>query len=392
MPKEKTKYQTFKHALTNEAAQALGGTLKDLGVDEEEATLKRVWVDGTEKGVELEEGSRTAIQYVSTRSIDRDGDILMPKGAILSEFKKAPQVLWGHDYSIPPIGSDLSIKADGWGLLAKTQYATTPLASEVFTLKQEGHLKTSSVGFIPVERSRRGDDGFDKTLARLSKGHPEIYADTSGVNSIINKWLVLEHSDVSVPANPDALSLAVSKGLTLVSEKMAKDLGLDIDFEGMETEGDLEEKDAAVLAEANYDVLMASSEPHQISAKAHWAQLALWTLKSSIRECEGQYGDGIKSIYGADDNTHATELIGLEFDADRFSPAEADEWLKRQSFDVLEFREGETKKAVVVTPHVKLVIPQIHVKVISHSAPEESISEYVKNEVKYQLDMLTGKV
>lgn len=205
------------------------------GQNPEEAEIKRTTF-APEVKIDLPaDQDRTAVQYVSTRDIDRDSEILMPKGAILTEFKKAPQVLWGHDYSLPPIGSDTDIKADDYGLLATTKYATTERAEEVWLLKKEGHLKTSSVGFVPLAHTQPGHNDWEKTVRKLGNDWPEFGKTAENVKRIITKWLLLEHSDVSVPANINALTLAVSKGLA-ISEQTRKELGIvKLDLEAIAT-------------------------------------------------------------------------------------------------------------------------------------------------------------
>lgn len=47
----------------------------------------------------IEDGERAAIQVISTRDVDRDDDIMDPKGCVLDEYRLNPVVLWNHDYS-----------------------------------------------------------------------------------------------------------------------------------------------------------------------------------------------------------------------------------------------------------------------------------------------------
>lgn len=189
----------------------------------EEATVSRKFVYplmiADEKAGKLKEGEKAIIQYVSTRDMDRDNEILLPKGAMLKEFKLAPQVLWGHDYSIPPVGKDEWIKPDDKGLMAKTVYAPTERGKELWQLRKGGFLNTSSVGFIPFEHTSPGAPDWDETLSGLKSEWPELKKTHKDLRRIIKKWLLLEHSDVSVPANIHALTLAVAKGL-----KMSNDL------------------------------------------------------------------------------------------------------------------------------------------------------------------------
>ncbi|MDO8794387.1 MAG: HK97 family phage prohead protease [Vicinamibacterales bacterium] len=175
---------------------------------------------------ELADGERAAIRYVSTRDIDRDSEIMVPKGAELTQFRLAPQVLWGHDYSQPPIGSDEWIQVDDYGLKAKTLFATTPRADEIWTLVKEGHLRTSSIGFVPLESVQSGGPGWAAEVNKLSRQWEMESTEFESVKQIYTKWLLLEHSDVSVPANIHALTQAVAKGLTL-SLMLRKDLGIE---------------------------------------------------------------------------------------------------------------------------------------------------------------------
>ena len=61
----------------------------------------------------LEPGERAVVMNVSTRDMDRDAEIIMPKGLDLSQYLKSPVVLDSHDYSKLPIGKAVWIKADG---------------------------------------------------------------------------------------------------------------------------------------------------------------------------------------------------------------------------------------------------------------------------------------
>ena len=207
---------------TDEQRDGIADAVKEYGLDADSAELKRA---PTSEPAHTNLEEKTALQYVSTRDVDREGDVLLPGGANLTEFRKAPQVLWGHDYMSPPIGSDKRIASDGKGLLALTHYADTDRANEVWSLKKGGHLRTSSVGFVPLEAIRSEDSGFLKIMDRLRGEWPELAKTADKVGQFIIKWLLLEHSDVSVPANPHALIVAMGKGLSL-SDYMIKELGI----------------------------------------------------------------------------------------------------------------------------------------------------------------------
>lgn len=198
----------------------------------------------------LKEGEMACIHYVSTRDMDSDAEVLVPNGVILDEFLKAPQVLECHDYHKPPIGKDEWIRADEYGLKAKTVYAPTERGKEYWTLRKGGFLNTSSVGFVPVSWVEKGEPDFDIKAMELAKKWPEFAEQQGEVQRITTKWLLLEHSDVPVPCNRNALTLAVAKGELAISEDMKKDLALDppSDVEYHEEEDDDEEDDRSVPA------------------------------------------------------------------------------------------------------------------------------------------------
>jgi len=152
--------------------------------------LKRIF-DGEIKGIDEKEKTLTA--YVSTGARDRMDEVLSPEGVDLTKFKKNPVVLFAHDYHQPPIGKALWIKKDGDGILSKMQFANTAFAQEIFNLYKDGFMKAFSVGFIPKDFT---DGDGKKTPSRT-----------------YNKWEMLEYSAVPVPANPEALALAMSKGI-----------------------------------------------------------------------------------------------------------------------------------------------------------------------------------
>lgn len=152
--------------------------------------LKKVF---TSEIKSIDEKENTLTAYISTDTIDRMKEVLDPKGVDVSQYRKNPVVLWAHDYEKPPIGKALWVKRDGQGILSKVKFATTSFAQEIFQLYKEGFLKAFSVGFIP----RETEDGDGEKQPRRT----------------YKKWELLEYSAVPVPANPDALALAIQKGV-----------------------------------------------------------------------------------------------------------------------------------------------------------------------------------
>lgn len=131
---------------------------------------------------------------ISTPSVDRDRDRVLPEGARIDNYMKNPVVQWGHNYHEPwaTIGRTdaLEIGTDG----IKASFTFREAANDqdplhiVKTLWDGGFVNTASVGFNPLPGGYEENDegGFDFT-----------------------KWELLEWSLVPIPANQDALRLAV---------------------------------------------------------------------------------------------------------------------------------------------------------------------------------------
>ena len=104
----------------------------------------------------LDGEEQTVVGMSSTRYVDRDNEIVVPKGVDLSHYVKAPVKLWNHNWDMPPIGKNLAIKATSKGLLAKTAIGGTEFANEIWKAVSFGSLNTSSIGFIPTKVLRNG--------------------------------------------------------------------------------------------------------------------------------------------------------------------------------------------------------------------------------------------
>jgi HK97 family phage prohead protease len=153
------------------------------------------------------EGERAVIARISTTSVDRDGDVMLPSGVDLSDFTKNPVVLFGHDSNRIPVGRAVAIHRRAQDIVAKVQFAERPkslpdmqewVPDTIFSLFQQKILNAFSVGFT-IQDSR---PATKHDIARFG----------DGVRQIITKWNLLEFSVVPVPANQDALAVAVSKG------------------------------------------------------------------------------------------------------------------------------------------------------------------------------------
>lgn len=217
----------FLGSLPSELQDGMEDILKECEVDE--PILKRN--PTSEKFTIEEDDERVAVNYASTRKVDRDKEVIVPDGVILSQFKKAPVLLWGHQWSETPIGSDRQIASDGYGLLAKSAFADTNKGREIWKLVKGRHLRTSSIGFVPMQYVSNGSEKFGPLVDKLSKLWPDFTRQVAdNVRGIVPKSLLLEHSLVGVPANIDSLVLAVSSKSLDVTADILKELGVDVEM------------------------------------------------------------------------------------------------------------------------------------------------------------------
>lgn len=162
--------------------------------------------------IKVGDKDRSVTAKISTVSVDRDGDVLLPQGANFKEFEKNPVVFLGHDYFTLPIGKCTAIKRDDNAIYAKTVFAERPddypadkewVPDTLLSLYKQGVMNGFSVGFVPVEQRPASDADVKKFGA--------------GAKRVFSKWKVLEYSAVALPANQDAVATAVSKGLITTS-------------------------------------------------------------------------------------------------------------------------------------------------------------------------------
>lgn len=133
---------------------------------------------------------------ITTENVDRHGEVIKLDAWNTEHYMKNPVVLWGHSYSILPIGVCTSIEIKDGKMIAKGKFApeeANPMAQQIRRLYDLGIIRTTSVGFI----------------AKQYEGN------------MITEAELLEFSFVSVPANPYALSTLVENNIS-VNEMISK--------------------------------------------------------------------------------------------------------------------------------------------------------------------------
>ena len=148
------------------------------------------------------ENERSLTVTISTNAVDRSGDIVEPNGGKFVNFKKNPVVLMAHDYSGLPIGKASDLKKTENGITAKVIFpeeGTYPLADTVYNMYKQKFMRAWSIGFIPTKSEEIKDEEGKKNI--------------TGYRFL--NWELLEFSACSVPANPEALTNMISKGIDI---------------------------------------------------------------------------------------------------------------------------------------------------------------------------------
>jgi hypothetical protein len=169
------------------------------------------------KASDINEEERTVVATISTGVVDRDSEVLSPKGVILDSFIDNPVVPWSHQTFDPPIGKAIWIKPGNKRITAKVKFAMTERAEEVWQLFKGGFLRAFSVGFRPLEGHRPTPDDIRKN------------PDLAEAHFIFTKWELLEFSPVTVPANPEALATAVKSKNISLSDDLKAELHIEVE-------------------------------------------------------------------------------------------------------------------------------------------------------------------
>lgn len=146
---------------------------------------------------DVNEEERTFWAVASTGIKDRDGDIIEPAGWKLKNFKKNPVILWAHEYRSLPIANAVEIKIENDRLMFKPKFIAGeiyPFAETLWQMYKNRHLRTFSVGFMPLKFEDLENDGGDKGEKGMIVGVRYTSQE------------LLEISGCPVPSNVDAMA------------------------------------------------------------------------------------------------------------------------------------------------------------------------------------------
>lgn len=150
---------------------------------------------------------RTIVVRASTAAVDRDGEVLIPMGCNSKDWERNPCITLQHSYYNLPVARGTGIKRTEDSVDIKLQFAERPknhpegqewVPDTLFSLYSQRVMNGVSVGFLPNE----GRAPKTRDIERFGEGCTYIHS----------KWGLLELALVTIGCNPEAVTLAVSKG------------------------------------------------------------------------------------------------------------------------------------------------------------------------------------
>jgi HK97 family phage prohead protease len=146
---------------------------------------------------EFVDGGRVVNYTFSTPAVGRDNHTVAPDAWMLQNYLRNPVFLWAHDDTLPPIGRVIDIGNVNGKLKGSVEYATrelNPFADTIYQLVRAKYLNAVSTSWQPLEWDFSSDRKRPK-----------------GID--FEKVDLLEISQVPIPALPEALAEARSRGI-----------------------------------------------------------------------------------------------------------------------------------------------------------------------------------
>lgn len=254
----------------------------------------------------LDDETRTIEFIGSTATKDRYGDVIVQSGWELANFVRNPVIPWGHDYGMPPVAKAVEVGIREEGLFFRAQFASADeyaWADTIYKLYKGGYLRAFSVGFIPKEWEMKKDE--------------EGYA-----YFVFTKCELLEVSCVTVPANPDALTLAFDEGV-------------------------LSDRDKTLMVKQAKKLIKALTPEEDSSINKGMSEEQFSELKSVI----GDLGESIKALQDEVSKLKAAPepQAGEEDDDTAKPPAQPDGGTEAKAIDTAELKSviGEATRSAL---------------------------------------------
>ena len=153
-------------------------------------------------------------------------EVVVARGMNDSQFQANPLVTLQHAYNMPPAGRSPWRKrvndGDLIGIKAKTQYPAKPDAwVEGDPWPPDKVYRSSRPGCSTGSRSVFSRSKYTRRMQRQGKN-----AISLKINSVVEKWLLLEYVVCFLPANQDALVESVSKSGLELPDDFLKAIGV----------------------------------------------------------------------------------------------------------------------------------------------------------------------
>lgn len=190
---------------------------------------------------ESEGGAKLYTAIASTDALDRDREVLLPKGCVTENFLKNPVMLHIHDYQHVPVGKVHNIRIEDAQIEFDFEFADTDTGKEMEAMYQKGYMSAFSVGLYPLKSVWIDDETPKKMELEVAGGEKQMFdleKYTIPPRRVVNLWELLEISPVPVPSNPEAL---IQRATENVVRKFIGD-GDHSDAEKMLLQGQLSEK------------------------------------------------------------------------------------------------------------------------------------------------------
>ncbi|WP_339730103.1 hypothetical protein [uncultured Gimesia sp.] len=150
----------------------------------------------------VDEQLMSARAIINTPREDREGDIIVPQGVQLENFRKNPVVLWEHGLGelTRPIAKcqhpdgRLALEVKEAHISATSYFTEKCLESvQIFHLIAEGLVRATSVRAVPI-----------KSFTRKTSN--------DGVGIVLEEWELIEWSWGALGVNPDAIARTIDRG------------------------------------------------------------------------------------------------------------------------------------------------------------------------------------
>ncbi len=162
--------------------------------------------------------ARTITAIINTAAIDRYKTVIDPAGVDIASYQSNPVVLWEHGKDPTrgrvPIGRNLWINRRGGKLVAKTEFAKDDYSQSLFDLYREGFLRGWSIFALPDP----------KRASRPTKEELRARPELAECEKIYRACQLGEYSGVSIPGNPETLTILAERSIWFPPEARAVDV------------------------------------------------------------------------------------------------------------------------------------------------------------------------